>query len=67
VKIEARSAPICGELATVGLVEPHAGDDGEVSWTSPVNGIYFEITGDPEAQRAARDLSTAAPSGAIVD
>lgn len=44
------------ELEAVGLVE-RMGDGGEPRWAANVRGIYFEIPEDPEAQRAARDLS----------
>jgi DNA-binding transcriptional ArsR family regulator len=40
-------------LAAVGLVE----EDGEGRWTAAARGIFFEIPEEPEAQRAARDLS----------
>ena len=45
------------ELESVGLVEQAVADAGAVSWTTSVKGIYFEIPDEPEAQRAARELS----------
>jgi hypothetical protein len=45
------------ELESVGLVEQAAADAGDVSWTTSVKGIYFEIPDEPEGQRAARELS----------
>jgi len=44
------------ELEAVGLVE-RVKDGAESHWAAAVRGIYFEIPDDPEAQRAARDLS----------
>jgi DNA-binding transcriptional ArsR family regulator len=40
-------------LASIGLLE----EDGEGRWTAAARGIFFEIPEEPEAQRAARDLS----------
>jgi predicted transcriptional regulator len=45
------------ELESVGLVEQAVADGGDVSWTTSVNGIYFEIPDEPEGQHAARALS----------
>jgi len=41
------------QLADVGLID----QDGTGRWTTEARGIYFEIPDEPEAQRAARDLS----------
>lgn len=43
-------------LASLGLVEADA-DGDDARWTSAAKGIYFEIPEEPEAQRAARELS----------
>jgi predicted transcriptional regulator len=45
------------ELESVGFVEQAVSDGGDVSWTTSVKGIYFEIPDEPEGQQAARELS----------
>jgi DNA-binding transcriptional ArsR family regulator len=42
-----------GQLAAAGLID----QDADGSWSTEARGIYFEIPDEPEAQRAARDLS----------
>jgi predicted transcriptional regulator len=41
------------QLADVGLIQ----QDATGKWSTEARGIYFEIPDEPEAQRAARDLS----------
>ena len=41
------------QLAAAGLIE----QDASGGWSTEARGIYFEIPDDPQAQRAARDLS----------
>lgn len=41
------------ELAAAGLIE----QDAAGAWSTEARGIYFEIPDEPEAQRAARELS----------
>ena len=41
------------QLAEAGVIE----QDGLGRWTTDAKGIYFEIPDEPEAQRAARELS----------
>ncbi len=43
------------QLAEAGLIE----QDDAGCWRTEARGIYFEIPDEPEAQRAARDLSNA--------
>jgi DNA-binding transcriptional ArsR family regulator len=43
------------QLAEAGLIDR----DATGRWTTEAQGIYFEIPDEPEAQRAARDLSNA--------
>ena len=42
-------------LADAGLIEQNAAGD----WSTEARGIYFEIPDEPEAQQAARELSSA--------